>query len=269
MKNSAFRVVSMSFVALCGVLAVSGCTPAVQNQSVGTQKAHQVIKPSVSYLPLKNAVLKSESANMYRIKSTVQEQDGTAHTNYSLYGYVNLPNRLSVQVHENSFNISFYQQGQVAYADELGTWTQSPSVAKLNAYQDYYELVSQVMALHTTLTQMNKVYVDNEYCDVYRFDVTNPKLSPPPFLESLAGVTGSAVSTQLTGQNSTGIQYTFYVGQHSGYLREVQSQTINGVGGLGPIATSTDTTFFDINNSKLAKITVPNTLVKQLENKGS
>lgn len=264
MKTSYFRSIAAVVTVLC-VGLVSGCTPAVQSASVGSQKATHVLQNNVSWTSLQSAISKSDGATIYKVKSSVTLKDGSMHTNYSLYGAVNLPNTISVQVHENNFNISFYQQGQVAYSDELGTWMQSSPVSDIDAYSGYRQLIDSAIAAQTPLQQLNKTYVDNEYCDVYRATFKEGTLPLPSFLQS---VTGGTTQTGTKDTIPASIQYTFYVGKKSGYVREIQTQDINTVNEIGPVATATDMTFFDINNAKLAQISVPQTLVKQLENKG-
>ncbi|GEO24766.1 hypothetical protein AAC03nite_05510 [Alicyclobacillus acidoterrestris] len=249
-----------TMVVMLALAGLTGCTPAVQAPSSSTTStAVTVTAKNVSWTPLTKAVNKSTAASMYKLESDVELKNGSMHTSYTVYGTVNLPDRASISVHENNFNISFYQQGKVAYADETSSWTQTDPIQDLRSFNSYAQLVQTAAGKHLTLEKLNRTFVVDEYCDVYRFTMPNQSVQLPGFLQQVAGNNRSTL-----GSNEP-IQYTFYVGQTTGFVREVQTDSINPVDQLGPVVTDTSTTFFDIDEPKVAAVKIPQTLVKQLE----
>ncbi|MFD1674739.1 hypothetical protein [Alicyclobacillus fodiniaquatilis] len=245
--------------ALVCIGALSGCAPGQQPSSLSTAATATVIDEHANWKPLEQAILASSTATLYKIKSSVSLKNGSMHTSYTAYGTVNLPDKMLLSVHENNFNISFFQQGQVAYADENGTWTHTDAVTNLDAYGGYVPLVQTAAKQQLRLIQLKKVFVVNEYCNVYQVTVPQSLVQPPAFLEKLEDLQPVDTSSNQS------IQYTFYVGQKTGKLREVQTQSINSVDEVGPVSTATDTTFFDIDDEKNTEIQVPLALAKTLE----
>ncbi|WAH35445.1 hypothetical protein [Alicyclobacillus dauci] len=257
-----FRVKSAVMVAVC-LAGLTGCTPSVQRPSIASATATKVTQTNVSWSALAQAVAKTSAASMYKIQSTVSLQNGSSHTSFTVYGTVNLPDKISVQVHENNFNISFYQQGKVAYADEQGQWNQTNALSNIDAFGGYQQIVHAAMADNLPLEKMNRTYVTDEYCDVYRVTMPDSTATVPAFLQSL-----SALESKGEVAVKEPIQYIFYVGETSGYIRQVQTQSVNSVNQVGPVATNTSTLFYDLDQEKVAQIQIPNSLVKQLENTG-
>ncbi|MFB5192481.1 hypothetical protein [Alicyclobacillus fastidiosus] len=248
-----------SMVAMLALAGLTGCTPAVQAPSSGAATAQTVIHTNVSWQPLSTAVDKSTTATMYKLESDVELKNGSMHTSYTVYGTVNLPDKASINIHENNFNISFYQQGQVAYADEASSWTQTQPMSNLGSYGSYQTLIQDAAAKQVSLIQLNRTFVVDEYCNVYQFTMPNQSVALPGFLQQVPGAKSGDI-----GANEP-IEYTFYVGQKTGYIREVQTDSVNPVDQMGPVATDTTTTFFDIDEPKVAAVQVPQTLVTQLE----
>lgn len=251
-------------VALC-LTGLSGCTPAIQKASSGASSIGKITERNVDWAPLQTAIRRSAASTVFKIKSSVSLKDGSMHTHFSVYGTVNLPDKISVSLTENNFNISYFQQGKVAYADEQGIWKQTQSMQKFDAYQGYVELIQKAITNKLPLNQLNRSYVVNEYCDVYQVTMPTGSVSLPSFLADVSGASGAGSAQVSAGEP---IQYTFFVGEKTGYLREVQTTSVSGVNEVGPVAADTDTTFFDIDKPNIAKITVPKTLVKQLEASG-
>lgn len=258
MKASLLKGISMA--SLC-LLVLTGCAPGIQTTSVGSTSATNVVQANVNWNSLEQAVKKSAQSTLYRIKSDVSLQNGSLHTNYSVYGTVQLPDRASIQVHENSFNISLYQQGQVAYADEKNAWTKTSPIVNYDAFAGYQQVVQSALKNHLSLQQLNRTYVVDEYCDVYRFTLPS---SAAPVSDFLQGNSVTNAQSQTLGES---IQYTMYIGQTTGYLRQIETQSINTVDQMGPIETKTTTTFFDIDDPQVAQVQIPPTLVTHLESK--
>jgi hypothetical protein len=84
-----------------------------------------------------------------------------------------------------------------------------------------------------------------------------------PLPAFLADAVGSSAKT--LNDTASGVEYVFYVGQTSGYLRQVQTQSVNMVNNVGPMLTSTTTLFSAIDQPTVAQMQIPSTLVQQLE----
>ncbi|WP_067617285.1 hypothetical protein [Alicyclobacillus acidiphilus] len=243
----------------CGSL-LAGCAPGVQTASIASGTATTVTQKNVDWTPLLNAITKSEGATLYRLQSSVSIQNGSLKTSYTVYGTIQLPDTINMQVHENNFNIGMYQQGQVAYQEDNGTWIKMQPLQNLDAYQGYADVIEQAMKQGYKLDEMNQTYVMDEYCNVYRVTVPNGMAPLPAFL---ADAVGSSAKT--LNDTASGVEYVFYVGQTSGYLRQVQTQSVNMVNNVGPMLTSTTTLFSAIDQPTVAQMQIPSTLVQQLE----
>ncbi|AEJ43233.1 hypothetical protein TC41_1294 [Alicyclobacillus acidocaldarius subsp. acidocaldarius Tc-4-1] len=245
---------------ICAGFLSTGCTPAVQSVSIASGTATQVVSDHAPWSPLLNALDKSEAATMYKMQTAVNIQNGNLHTSFTVYGTIQQPNMASIQVHENNFNIAFYQQGQVAYQQDGTIWSPAQPVSTLNAYAGYRDVIEYAIAHHLPLEKMNRTYVVDEYCDVYRVVVPNGIVSLPAFLGGAPG----ASATELSSHASQ-VAYVFYVGETSGYIRQIQTQSVGVVDSVGSLIMQTTTIFQDINNAQLAKVQIPVSLVQQLE----
>ncbi|SIS91106.1 hypothetical protein [Alicyclobacillus vulcanalis] len=246
-------------VASVGLLA-TGCTPGVQPVSIASGTATQVINAHAQWAPLVQALEKSESASMYKLQTAVNIQNGNLHTSFTVYGTIQQPDLASIQVHENNFNIAFYQQGQVAYQQDGTIWSPADPVTNLNAYQNYRDIIDYAIAHRLPIVQMNRTYVVDEYCNVYRVVVPNGIAPLPAFLGEAPGASRAELST-----HASEVAYEFYVGETSGYIRQVQTQSVGVVDSVGSLIVQTSTIFQDINNAQLAKVQIPTSLVQQLE----
>ncbi|WP_206830824.1 hypothetical protein [Alicyclobacillus fructus] len=251
---------SFAGLVLCAGLLATGCTPGVQSVSIASGTATQVVSNQAPWSPLLNALDKSEAASMYKMQTAVNIQNGNLHTSFTVYGTIQQPDMASIQVHENNFNIAFYQQGEVAYQQDGTIWSPAQPVSNLNAYQTYRDVVEYAMAHHLRLVKMNRTYVVDEYCDVYRVVVPNGIVSLPLFLGGTAGANEAELS-----RHASEVAYVFYVGETSGYLRQVQTQSVAVVDSVGSLIMQTSTIFQDIDNAQLAKVQIPVSLVQQLE----
>ncbi|WP_062309076.1 hypothetical protein [Alicyclobacillus sendaiensis] len=247
-------------LALCAGLLATGCTPGVQSVSIASGTATQVVSSHVSWAPLIRALNKSETASMYKLQTAVNIQNGNLHTSFTVYGTIQQPNMASIQVHENNFNIAFYQQGQVAYQQDGTIWSPAQPVSNLNAYEGYRDIVEYATAHHLPLQKMNRTYVVDEYCDVYRVVVPNGVVSLPAFLGGVPGASSAELAT-----HASEVAYVFYVGETSGYIRQIQTQSVGVVDSVGSLIMQTTTIFQDIDNAELAKVQIPVSLVQQLE----
>ncbi|WP_231862827.1 hypothetical protein [Alicyclobacillus mali (ex Roth et al. 2021)] len=228
--------------------------------SIASGTATQVVSRQAAWGPLVQAIEKSEAASMYKLQTAVNIQNGNLHTSFTVYGTIQQPDMASIQVHENNFNIAFYQQGQVAYQQDGTIWSPAQPVSTLNAYAGYRDVVEYAMAHHFPLVQMNRTYVVDEYCNVYRVIVPNGTVSLPAFLGGAPG----ASSTELSSHASE-VAYVFYVGQTTGYIRQIQTQSVGVVDSVGSLIMQTSTIFQDIDNTQLAKVQIPVSLAQQLE----
>ncbi|KRW91005.1 hypothetical protein SD51_11615 [Alicyclobacillus tengchongensis] len=246
-------------VVFCAALLV-GCAPGVQKASIASGTATTIVKPDVSFAPLVVALHKSEQAQEYKLLTTVTIQNANLKTSFTEYGTLQMPNMANIQVHENNFNIGLYQQGQVAYQQDGTVWSKTEPVANLDAYQGYADIIDKAMQDHLQLAQMDRTYVVDEYCDVYRVIVPNGVAGLPTFLQQTAGTSIPSIAS-----HSSPVEYIFYVGESSGYIRQVQTQSVNVVDAVGSLSIQTSTIFSDIDNAQLAQVQIPSSLVGQLE----
>lgn len=251
--------VSLLIAAICGTV-LAGCAPGVQTASIASGTATTVTNKNVDWTPLIDAINKSEGATLYRLQTSVSVQNGNLKTSYTVYGTIQLPDTTNIQVHENNFNVGVYQQGKVAYQEDNGTWIKMTPLANLDAYKGYAQVVNRALKQGYKLDEMNQTYVMNEYCNVYRLDVPNGTAVLPGFLDGAVGSSAKALKS-----SSSQIEYLFYVGQTSGYLRQVQTQSVNMVNGVGPMSMTTTTLFSSIDDPQIAQIEIPSSLVQQLE----
>jgi len=244
-----------SFGALL-VLSVGlvGCSPSVQKiASVEPQKQTSV--GVAGWTEVGGAVQRAAEAGRYKIKSSVDFQQGTIHTNYAVYGSVDAPDDASLSLHENNFNVEYYQQGQVAYAYDNGTWAQVPAIQDVDVFPSYIRVLSTVDQAATPIVQQPDVFVVDEFCHVFQATVPG---------RDVAGV--ALWGNSPVQPNIGAVQFTFYVGKSSHELREVDTASVGMEPGIGAILLHSNTVLFDL-GSDIANVHIPNDLVKQLENK--
>jgi len=241
------------------ILALSGCAPGYQPlTSTTTVSTFDVSAPSGWSIIFQSAQ-KGQSLTMYKVETSVDLIQGSLHTNFTEYGAINPPDRASLDYHAVNSNVQFYQQGLVAYSFDDGFWTQTNTIPNLNVFPSYEELAQQGMRSGWSISSSKKpIYVQDEYCIVYQAIIPANSMNPLP----TAGIASNdAAQSGMSGD----LQVKFFVGKIDGQLREVQTVSLGGVDNVGSIQVTTDTTLFDL-DKKTAKVQVPLTLTKQLEN---
>lgn len=236
------------------VLFVTGCSPSVQNASHETFRPEQFVGVQ-GWNAIRNAVVRTESAGRYKIKSSLDFEQGSIHTNYSVYGSINVPDRASLSLHENNFNVVYYQQGAVAYALDNGTWAKVDAISNLDVLPSYDRVLVTVDSSKVPLTKGADAFVVNEYCDVYQATLPGDNVAQVALWDNHAHL-----------PNIGEVQFTFYIGKKSHELREVDTSSVGTESDVGAILTKTNTVLFDI-GSDIANVQIPTDLVKQLENK--
>ncbi|MCL6515662.1 hypothetical protein [Alicyclobacillus sp.] len=249
----------VTLAAVAGLAALEGCTPATQ-PSDRPNAAQAVPLGPEAWRTVLNAAQAGESVKQYMIKLDVQSQQGSLRSSYAAYGAVNRPDRLSIDILNQGTDLYFYQQGQSAYFRQDGHWSPTPAIADVDAYQSYVRTIQQAMAHAAPLGKLPRVYVNDEYCDVYRTTMSGQDLWP-------GGVTaGDAALVWPVNPGQMGaVQMTFYIGERTHVLRRVDAQSVGTVREIGTVQVDASTVFFDL-DAPVARITLPKDLVRQLEN---
>jgi len=250
MLNSAKLKVSMMSI-LGSVLILTGCSPSTQ--LLPQQLNQQGVLQSNGWKTIQAAVQLGMSENMYKIKSAVTLIQGSQHTGFSVYGSINVPDSAALSIHENNFNIAFYQQGLSAYAQDNARWSQTNAISNIGVYPVYSKLLQHIQTRSIPVYQEKDEYVVDEYCKVFRMIIPG---------EHVAQL--SVWSSGITLPTLSQVQYTFFIGKKSGQLREVQTSSVGDLSQIGSVQVDSDTILFDIGN-KIAKVQIPNDLVKTLE----
>ncbi|MCF8564730.1 hypothetical protein LLE49_08315 [Alicyclobacillus tolerans] len=249
------RTVVVAATVLTTVFGLSGCSPSAQpplnNQPTGTG-----VLSSNGWQKIYAAVQLGEQAKMYKVKSTVSVAQGPLHSNLSVYGSINEPDRAYVSFTEDNKMVQFYQQGQAAYEMGPSGWSQATPINDLNLYTSYAQLLSRGVHSTVPIYQLPKAYVVDEYCNVYTANIPEQWLNSLPMWQNRIPANRSDPGNE--------VQFVFYVGQKDGELREVQTSSVGSVSEAGPLVVNTDTILFSI-NSPLAKIQLPPNLIKAME----
>ncbi|GMA49064.1 hypothetical protein GCM10025857_04210 [Alicyclobacillus contaminans] len=243
---------TLTTLSLMGLL--SACGPAVQPS---TNQPEDQSGTSVNLSTWDDILASAErgvSAKMFMVKMDASFAQGSTRTTYSVYGGVNVPDTAYFGIAEANNYVKFYQQGQAAYTYDNGEWSQVSAWKQLNPYVSFAFVIAAAKSHNIPLVQLQKSYVNDEYCDVYRavIPVDMVQYQPTWLPLPIHGPAGAVV-------------YTFYVGQTSHNLRQVSTISVGSVGGMGAAETDTQTEFFDI-NQEIAKVQLPKDLIKQLEN---
>lgn len=232
-------------------LSLTGCSPSAQPFPL--EPNQQGVLAANGMKTIQKAVQLGMSEKMYDIKSNVTTIQGSMHTDFSVYGSINEPNSASLNINENNFNISFYQQGLSAYALDNGRWTQTKVLSDMGVYPAYSKLLHSVQNQSIPVYQEKDQYVVNEYCKVFRMIV-------PRTLFAQLSVWGAGMKLP----DISNVQYTFFIGKTSDQLREIQTRSVGDMSGIGSVQVNSDTILFNI-GKKIAKVQIPSDLVKTLE----
>jgi hypothetical protein len=239
----------ISGVSLTILALLTGCAPSSQalppDLSQGTPVA-------TGWSTIQHAVALSAQANMYAMKTGVDVTQGTLKTAYTTYGSINLPNTISLSIHEQNFNVRYYQQGNVAYEFSDNRWAEAAPLADMNVLYGYRQLVASVPAQSVTVYQLPDQFVVTEYCHIYKVII------PSKYVTALIGWDKGA-----NMHYSSDVAYTFAVGGISGDLREVTTDSVGEVPAVGPVQVSSDTELFDYNEPQ-ALVKLPPDLVDKL-----
>lgn len=232
--------------------AATGCSPAVQPpqaqqtlSSGATPPPINVPGSSADWGVIKRGVTISGESGLYMEKILVDVSQGTLHSDLSVYGAVNGATNTSLAFHENSRNMKYYQQNQSAYEQDNSQWSQVAPLRNVDVWPSYQALVdaSSSGGIRLEMLHMAPRFVVDEYCDVYQAVI------PPHFVPVVSqfGNAGAA--------NSSGVVYTFFVGQHDHAVREVSTQSVGAVENVGGVQITTDAVFFAIaSNNALMQI---------------
>jgi hypothetical protein len=238
---------------------LAGCGPAVQ-PSDKPDTGQGVPQPQAAWVTVLAAAEAGQRAHQYMIKVDVQSQQGSLHSTFSAYGAINRPDRVSIDLLDQGTDLYFYQQGQSAYYRQDGQWSPAPALTDTDAYQGYVRAIQNGMQQKAPLIQLPKVYVNDEYCDVYQATLSGQSLWPGGVSAGDADLVWPVQSGQMGD-----VRYTFYVGQRDHLLRRVDMESVSTVREIGTVQVDATTVFFDI-DQPAAQITLPKDLVKQLEN---
>ncbi len=245
----------VAFTTAAVITMASGCSPSVQSPAQPNLGAGTVSHFGIG--ELQQAVQLGEQSGKYKIKSDVQLLQGTIHTDFSVYGSVNLPDRVSVSFHENNFNVSFFQQGQSAYALGNSQWVQTNPISDLNVFPSYERLFQYILKSGIPVYQLDSTFDVDENCHVYQATVP--------------GVAAATLSLWANGfgpEDLSPVKYTFFIGEKTHLLLEIQTQSVGAITGMGSIGVNSDTVLFSQGKPE-AIIQIPNDLVKQLKNQPS
>ena len=249
MRNRTWKRLTLMTL-LVGSFLVGGCGPAVQ--PLPSTLSLNRTPVTGAWSTMKAAVSKGLQESTYQIKSNVSVAGSSLHTDYSLYGKINLPNTASLSLHENNFNPVFYQQGLVAYAYENNQWVKADPLVNMDVYASYQRLLKSIPA-STAIYQLKKAYVVDEYCNVYQADVSANDVASIALWDNQA---------QLPNMGT--VRITFYVGQVDGQLREVKTDSVGNVKRMGSVEVVSDTVLFNYNKPSAA-VQLPLSLVKLLK----
>jgi hypothetical protein len=245
-----------SLFGACTVGYVTGCSPALQ-QNVASARTGTPVQAGEVWQNIVSAAESAEATGKYMVKMNVDASDSASHSQMSLYGYINPPNKAALDIVESNNDVQYYQQGNVAYYKDNGRWTQTTPFSEVDVFPSYLHLAQYGLQQTLPLVQLPDVYVNTEYCKVYQTTVPASALDTLPIL-------GGKVNQK--GLKS--IQYTFFVGKSDKLLREVQTQSVGDLANVGSLQVSSDTILFNL-GQKTADVQIPPDLVKQLEDSGT
>lgn len=233
---------------------LTGCSPSRQITPSMIHPVKHIVRNGWNVID--DALAKGVEIHNYQIKTDESVITGSLHSDFSVYGSIDKPDIASISVHENNFNIQYYQQGMSAYAFDNGRWSQVAPLANVDLYQSYIHLVHSInQRKFPVYEEAVPQYVVDEYCNVY--DVTLPGID----VEKLALWDNGEVFP-----NMSNVSFTLYIGQKSGQLREVETSSVGAIRTVGPVQVNSDTILFNVNKPG-AKVHIPATLVKELENR--
>ncbi|WP_029420529.1 hypothetical protein [Alicyclobacillus macrosporangiidus] len=238
---------------------LAGCTPAAQPKEK-PDAGQGIPQPQSAWVTVLAAAEAGQRAHQYMIRIDVQSQQGALHSSFSAYGAINRPDRVSIDLLNQGTDLYFYQQGGSAYYRQDGHWSPAPALTDTDAYQGYVRAIQSGMQQKAPLVQLPRVYVNDEYCDVYQATLSGQNLWPGGVSAGDAALVWPVQSGQMGN-----VLYTFYVGQRDHLLRRVDAESVSTVRQIGTVQVDATTVFFDI-DQPAAKITLPKDLVKQLEN---
>lgn len=236
---------SSLLVAAATVVGVSACGPAVQPPSKNAQSTQSGVLDQTGWAALESAALQGESLSMYEIKTDVKILTGTMHSEYSVYGSVNMPDTTLLGVHEFNTNLYFYQQGLSAYAKENNEWTQTPAIANLDVFKSYAQIIHHASQAGIRLYRLPDAFVVDEFSTVYK------AVLPSSMLQSLP-LWGRATTPLPLGNVVT----TFAVGHKDGQLREVTASSVGTLEGVSALQFNTDTVLFALDKPQ-AQVRLP------------
>lgn len=249
---------------LGGLVAVSltACGPAVQPMTTATSGTLGILDPTktgtlvspAGWLTLAAGAEAGAQAQDYKEQLSASIIIGSLHSTFAVYGSLNPgTQKASLALQEGNTSTDYYQQGEVAYYYDNGHWSRTTPISNLNVYPSYEKLIRKASAENVPLYQQKRVYVFDEYCNVYTSVLPASMFSAVPDF-------GATVKGQI-GQ----VAVTWYLGQTDHILRKVDIKSVGAVPDIGSMQVDTSTLMFSI-NSPLAKVSIPPDLIKQLEN---
>lgn len=245
-------------VATVLMLTVSGCTPTVQPNSIADPLGTgHVVDASETWQSILASATNGESTGRYMIKMNTDVSDSSLQSHMSVYGGINPPDRMSVEMVESNSDVLYYQQGQAAYYRDNGRWTETTPLEDVDVFPSYIRIIRRGAEQAAPIVQLKDTYVNNEFCKVYRTTLSASLLDTLPMLQG-----------KVNTKDLQDIQYTFYVGIKDKMLRRVQTQSVGDVTGVGSLQVDSDTVLFDLGET-IATVQLPKDLAKQLENSGN
>ncbi|MCL6445741.1 MAG: hypothetical protein K6T83_20215 [Alicyclobacillus sp.] len=235
------------------ISGVAGCAPATQNTTVnplGTPIPSPLMHEPASWQAVIQGARQDQQAGMYMVKMQVSTAQGSLHSGFSVYGSINLPDRAALSITDNGDSEGYFQQGKSAYTKADYRWQQVDPLPNLDLSGSYLKLASRAASAAVPLTKVqDHVFVVNEFCTVYQATV------PASLVVRLAG-------QPLNGEMSD-VVYTFYVGNKSGYLLEVSTESVGASGEVGTMQVNSDTELFGFGKDT-SQVKVPNDLFASL-----
>lgn len=239
-------------IATMAVLAGTvACSPAVQPLAPDTITGNEPVV-SGAWQAISNAVLHNEAAGMYNMKMNSTVAEGATHSSFAEYGSFNPPSRATFSLTVNNVAEQYYQQGTSAYIQSETGWSQTTAMTNIDVFPSFQSLVNRAEKANIPVRQLKKAYVLDEFCTVYAAAL------PANWLQPLSDW------VQQVPASESPVEYIFYVGQKSGALRQVTTNSVGTVTNAGPISLSTDTVFWAIGKSA-AQVHFPPSLLASLE----
>ncbi len=239
------------------IALVTGCSPSttvpIGATTTAVSTSTTTSQTKATWAPVMKSVQLGEAAKAYMEKVSVNITEGSIQSGFQVYGRINPPNKMDVAFHQNGANMAFYQQGLSAYGQMDGQWQQHAALSNINLYPEYAKLLQAVSKAKIPVFQLQpNQYVVDEFCNVYQATI------PASLLSTLPGF-----SSTYHAANMSPVVYTFFVGQTSGELRQVNTSSEGSVTDVGSVQIQSNTILFNINKPG-ADITIDPTLYSSL-----